>query len=324
MIMKKNKKIIHSNILIYQTQNGAIELKGDFDKETIWANQTQIVNLFWVDQSVISRHIKNIFKDWEVNQKSNMQKMHIPNSDKSVIFYSLDVILSVWYRTNSKVAIDFRKWATNTLKDHLTQGYTINKKLLQKNYSLFQNALLDIKKISKNKLSTNDVLELVKSFSITWFSLDAFDKNNLQSKKHTQKNIKLESKKLYEDLELFKQELIKKNQATKFFAQEREKKSLEGIFGNIFQTVFWEDIYLSIESKASHFLYFIVKDHPFIDGNKRSGAFAFIWFLQKVKYKFREKITPEALTAITLFIAISDPKDKQKMIDLIILLLNGE
>jgi len=320
--MKKEQKL--SNIIIYQAPNGAIELKGDFDKETIWANQSQIVDLFGVDQSVISRHIKNIFKDGEVDQKSNMQKMHIPNSDKPVVFYSLDVILSVGYRTNSKVAIDFRKWATNILKDHLIQGYTINKKILAKNYTLFQQALSDIQKISQNKLFSNDILELVKTFSQTWFSLDAFDKERLQTKKITKKSIKLDAKKLYEDLEILKKELIAKNEATGLFAQEKQKGSLEGILGNVFQSAFGQDVYPSIESKAAHLLYFIVKNHPFNDGNKRSGAFAFIWFLQKAKYGFIDKITPQALTAITLLIAISDPKDKQRMIDLVILLLTGK
>jgi prophage maintenance system killer protein/prophage antirepressor-like protein len=320
--MKNKQKL--SNVVIYQAPNGALELKGDIEKETIWANQSQIVDLFGVDQSVISRHIKNIFKDDEVDQKSNMQKMHIPNSDKPVVFYSLDVILSVGYRTNSKVAIQFRKWATNTLRDHLLQGYTINKKLLEKNYTLFQKALTDMQKISQNKLSSNDVLELVKAFSQTWFSLDAFDKGELQATKQAQESIKLEAKKLYEDLAIFKRELLEQKQATELFAEEKQKGSLEGILGNVFQTVFGQDVYPSIESKASHLLYFIVKNHPFNDGNKRSGAFAFIWFLQKAKYTFQDKITPEALTAITLMIAISDPKEKQKMVELVILLLIGK
>lgn len=241
-----------------------------------------------------------------------------------MVFYNLDIILAVGYRVKSSIAIKFRQWATQTLKDHITQGYTINKNLLQKNYSLFQQALSDIQKISHNKLSSNDVLELVKTFSHTWFSLDAFDKESFQTKKQTQKTIKLEAGKLYQDIAILKQELIDKKQATELFAQEKSAGSLEGIIGNIFQTAFGEDVYPSIESKASHLLYFIVKNHPFTDGNKRSGAFACIWFLQKAQYKFRDKITPEALTAITLMIAISDPKDKQRMIDLVILLLRGK
>ena len=116
------KKQGQKSVIIYQAKSGAIELRGDFTRETIWATQAQIVNLFGVDQSVVSRHIKNIFKDGEIEEKSNMQKMHNANSDKPVTFYSLDLILGVGYRTNSKVAIDFRKWATKTLRSYIVDG----------------------------------------------------------------------------------------------------------------------------------------------------------------------------------------------------------
>ena len=132
----KNKKV-NNKLIIYQVKNGAIELRGDFSRETIWATQAQIVGLFGVDQSVVSRHIKNVFKDGEVKEKSNMQKMHIANSDKPIITYSLDIILSVGYRTNSKIAIEFRQWATKTLREHITKGYTLNKKVILKNYDQF-------------------------------------------------------------------------------------------------------------------------------------------------------------------------------------------
>ena len=132
----KNKKV-NNKLIIYQVKNGAIELRGDFSRETIWATQAQIVGLFGVDQSVVSRHIKNVFKDGEVKEKSNMQKMHIANSDKPIITYSLDIILSVGYRTNSKIAIEFRQWATKTLREHITKGYTFNKKVILKNYDQF-------------------------------------------------------------------------------------------------------------------------------------------------------------------------------------------
>ena len=116
------KKQGQKSVIIYQAKSGAIELRGDFTRETIWATQAQIVNLFGVDQSVVSRHIKNIFRDGEIEEKSNMQKMHNANSDKPVTFYSLDLILGVGYRTNSKVAIDFRKWATKTLRSYIVDG----------------------------------------------------------------------------------------------------------------------------------------------------------------------------------------------------------
>jgi len=324
--MKKEKI---SNIVIYQAPNGAIELKGDFEKETVWANRMQMAKIFGVNPQAISKHIRNIYREKELERESTSSKMELVQNESGRIVkrkvdnYNLDVLIAVGYRINSVIGTKFRKWATQTLKVHITKGYTINKKLLQKKYSLFQEALSDIQKISQNRLLSNDVLELIKAFNHTWFSLDAFDKENFKIKKQTQKSIKVEAQKLYQDLEIFKKELVAKNETTIFFAQEKQKGSLEGILGNIFQTAFRQELYPSIESKAAHLLYFIVKNHPFNDGNKRTGAFAFIWFLQKAKYRFIDKITPEALTVITLLIATSNPKEKQKMIDLVILLLTG-
>lgn len=325
--MQKNQKI--SNVIIYQAPNGAIELKGDFEKETVWANRMQMAKIFGVNPQAISKHIRNIYREKELERESTSSKMELVQNEsgrivkRQIDYYNLDILIGVGYRINSVIGTKFRKWATQTLKEHITKGYTINKKLLQKNYTLFQQALSNIQKISQNRLSSNDVLELVKTFSQTWFSLGAFDREKFQTKKQTQKSVKLEAKKLYKDLEVLKKDLISKNEATELFAQEKQKGNLEGILGNIFQTAFRKDVYPSIESKASHLLYFIIKNHPFNDGNKRSGAFTFIWFLQKTKYSFKDKITPEALTAITLLIATSDPKDKQNMVDLVILLLTG-
>jgi len=312
------------DIIIYQAKNGAIELKGDYEKENIWATQAQIAEIFSVDRSVATKHIKNIFKDEELNQKSNVQFLHIPNSDKPVKFYSLDVILAVGYRTKSAVAIKFRQWANQTLKQHITKGFTINKSLLKKNYTLFEQALSDLQKLSQNTLSSDNVLELIKAFSQTWFSLDAYDRDQIKPKEQTLKSINFQSQQLNQNIQILKQELINKNEATELFAQEKSPGSLQGILASVFQSAFGEDIYPSLEAKASHLLYFIVKNHPFNDGNKRTGAFAFIWFLQQTNYPFRNKITPEALTAITLLIAVSSPKDKQKMTELVILLLSGK
>ena len=133
--MKKKKDT--NNVIIYQAKNGAILLRGDFSRETVWATQAQIAGLFGVDQSVVSRHIKNIFKDEEIDEKSNMQKMHNANSDKPITIYSLDVILGVGYRTNSKVAIEFRRWATKTLRSYIVDGFAINKVRITKNYEQF-------------------------------------------------------------------------------------------------------------------------------------------------------------------------------------------
>jgi death-on-curing family protein len=316
--MKENKKLA-----IYQAKDGAIELKQDSQKETIWANQNDLAFLYEKDQSVISRHIKNIFKDKEIDKKSNMQKMHIANSDKPVEFYSLDIILAVGYRTNSARAIEFRKWATKTLKQHITKGFTINESILKKKESLYLQALEDLRLLSGNNknIKTEDILELIKSFSYTWFSLESYDKNKFP-KKGTEKSVKITADDLKNDLQKLKQELVERKEATEIFGQERQQGSLGGIVGNVFQTVFGRDAYQTLEEKSAHLLYFIVKNHPFVDGNKRSGAFAFVWFLQKARLDFKSKITPQTLATLTILVAESDPKEKDKMVGIILLLLN--
>jgi len=161
----------------------------------------------------------------------------------------------------------------------------------------------------------------VKSFANTWFNLETYDEDNLPKEGFTTKDLKIKSKDLYDDVEKFKQDLIEKWQATELFAQEKSNDSLKWILWNVFQTFWWNDVYPTIEEKAAHLLYFVVKNHPFTDWNKRTGAFSFIWFLNRVGFEFKEKITPEALTVLTLMVAESNPKDKEKLIGLIILLL---
>jgi prophage maintenance system killer protein len=315
---------MNSDLIIYQNESGAIELKGDFSHETIWATQAQIVDLFKVDQSVVSRHIRNIFKDQEIDPESNMQKMHIADSDKPVSLYSLDVILSVGYRTNSKVAIQFRQWATVTLHQHITQGYTINKTRIQANYSQFMQAVNQIQSLlpAENKIPAGDALELIKMFASTWLSLTSYDSSQLPTNGATLKDVKVTTEELAQALLNLKQDLIQRNEATVLFGAERSPQVLDGIIGNVFQSFSDQDLYPSVEEKAAHLLYFIVKNHPFSDGNKRSGAFAFVWFLQKAGLLDHSSITPQALTALTLLVAESAPHDKAKIIGLIILLLN--
>ena len=178
-----------------------------------------------------------------------------------------------------------------------------------------------MEKLGNKKISNQDVLDLIESFASTWFSLESFDEGNLPQKGYTKKDVTIQTSELYKDIGIFKKQLIKKKSAAQLFAKERSKNSLEGIVGNVFQAVFGNEVYKTIEEKAAHLLYFSVKNHPFSDGNKRTGAFIFIWFLRKARYNFENKITPEALTAITLFIAESKPQDKDKMIGLILLLL---
>ena len=323
--MTKNNQTI-----VYQGENGEIILKKDSENETIWANQKEIAEIFKVNVPAINKHIKNIFKEKELNASTisileTVQKEGNRKVKRKVEYYNLDMLISVGYRINSVKGTKFRKWATKTLKEHITQGFTINPKRIEKNHQAFLQAVEDIKLLAQNNqnLQTNDALELIKTFSYTWFSLDSYDKNNFP-KQGTKKSVQITAEELQQDLEKLKKELITKKEATKIFAQEKQKGNLAGIVGNVFQSVFGKDAYPTLEQKAAHLLYFIVKNHPFTDGNKRSGAFAFIWFLQKTGVSFEQKIMPETLATLTILIAESNPKEKEKMIGIILLLLNFE
>ncbi len=324
--MKKEKTTKSNSIAIYQAKNGAIELRADFNKETVWASLDQISSLFGRDKSVISRHIKNIFKDKELKESSVVAKNATTASDGKiykVAFYNLDMILSIGYRVNSNTATQFRIWATKTLRDYITKGFIINKLKIKNNYQQFLEAVNDIKKLipSDSNIDSSSVLELVTAFARTWLSLDAYDKDNLVTDGKTKKQVILTAEQLNKFLGEFKKELVKKGEATDIFGIEIRKDVLAGIVGNVMQSFSGKSLYPSVEEKAAHLLYFIVKNHPFIDGNKRSGAFAFIWFLKKAGLLERSKITPPALTALTLFIAESDPKNKEKMIKIVLQLL---
>lgn len=321
--MKKNIKL-QKNIVIYQAKNGAIEFRGDIDRETIWATQAQIAEVFGVERSVVTKHINNILHSKEVDKKSNVQILHIANSDKPVKFYSLDIILAVGYRTNSARAIIFRKWTSDLIKTYLTKGYVLNKKQIQKNHEEFLKTINSIQELLPEhiNLDPKSILELVKEFSSTWKSLDAYDKESLTKIGATKKSIQISSEELLQSILILKNDLLKKGEATDIFAQERNPKSIEGIIGNVMQSFGGQSVYPTAEEKSAHLLYFMVKNHPFVDGNKRSGAFAFIWFLRKVGVKGYKNINPSTLTALTILIAESKPEKKDQMVALITQLLS--
>lgn len=319
--MKKN--ILPREITIYQTKSGALELKGDILGHTIWATQKQIADIFCVERSVTTKHINNIFKSKEIDKKSNVQKLHIANSDKPVIFYSLDIILAVGYRTNSAKAIEFRRWASSVLKAYIREGYVINRKKINQNYKAFIDSVSSIQTLLPGHviLDPKNILELVKEFAHTFTSLEAYDKDKLKTIGTTRKAISLTGIELTKAIQQLKKELISKKEATPIFAQERVKDSISGIVGNVMQSFGGKALYPTLEEKAAHLLYFVVKNHPFVDGNKRSGAFAFIWFLRKTKSKGARNINPTSLTALTILVAESEPKRKEQMIALITQLL---
>jgi hypothetical protein len=181
------KKEIKNNVVIYQAKNGAIELRGDFERETVWATLDQIADVFGRDKSVISRHLKNIYKERELEAGATVAKNATVQIEggrtikRMIEYYNLDAIISVGYRVNSKTATEFRKWSTKTLREHITKGYTINKKQIGKNYNAFMKSVGDIQALLPEHVTLDPkaVLDLIKEFAGTWVSLDAYDKERL-------------------------------------------------------------------------------------------------------------------------------------------------
>lgn len=315
------KKASQVDTIIYQSKSGALVLKTDKKHETIWLTQDQMASLFDVKKAAISKHLKNIFDSEELYEKSVVSILETTAKDKKVYkvkHFNLDAVLSVGYRVNSKSATHFRQWATKTLKEHIQKGYTINRHRIKSNYEDFLKAVADIKNVaSGSAIDSNSVLELVALFADTWFSLDAYDRDALASKGATKRKVALTADKLSRALTELKQSLIIKGEATELFGAERTQDSIGAIVGNVMQSFSDEDLYPTIEEKAAHLLYFIIKNHPFVDGNKRSGAYAFIWFLRQANILDLTRMTPPALTALTLLIAGSSPKEKDKLIGLV-------
>lgn len=314
-----------NKLVVYQAKNGAIELPVDANSETIWATQKQIAEVFNIDRTRITRHINNILSDGEVDEKSNVRKTHIANSDRPVSMYSLDIILAVGYRTDSARAIQFRKWATATLRGYITDGYAINPARIEHNRSQFVLALEDLKLLSSHAetVGSSEATDLALAFASTWLSLDAYDKSELPSHGTIKQQVDIGAQQLQAELTKLKTQLMKSGEATELFGAEREIGGLDSLFHNVFQSFAGEDVYPTLEEKAAHLLYFTVKNHVFVDGNKRSGAYAFVWFLQQVGLLNVSEISPQALTALTLLVAESSPQDKDRLIGLILLLLGA-
>ena len=226
--MTKKKKT-YKEVVIYQAPSGAIELRGDFTHESVWATLDQIAAVFGRDKSVISRHLASIYREKELNRAATVAKnatVQIEGSRRvlrNVDYYNLDAILSVGYRVNSKTATHFRQWATKTLKEHITKGYTINRKRIAQNYNAFMKAVGDIQALLPEHMTLDpkQVIELIKEFASTWVSLDAYDKEALTPIGTTKKSVQLTGEGLEVAIAHFKSELVKQCQATELFAQER-------------------------------------------------------------------------------------------------------
>ncbi|MGB9680928.1 MAG: RhuM family protein, partial [Minisyncoccia bacterium] len=282
--------------------------------------------------STINEHIKNIYKEKELDKNSTIRNFRIVQNEggrqveRDIEFYNLDVIISVGYRVKSLRGTQFRIWATKTLKDHLIKGYTINeKRLLQAHSQLqeLQNAISFLQEKSKYKLlagEEKEILNLLNDYSKTLTILENYDKKKIEPIKKTKARFILEYDEVKIIIEEIKKDLINKKEASDLFGKEVGEK-LKAILGSIYQTFDKKELYPSVEEKAAYLLYFVVKDHPFIDGNKRIGSFLFIYFLDRNNFLYKKtgekKINDNALITLTLLIAISEPIDKDILIKII-------
>lgn len=314
------KKTINEIILF---ENQKVKLEVNMSDETVWLTQKQMAKLFGKDRRTITRHIQNIFKDHELEETSVCSFFeHTAEDGKKyrVQYYNLDMIISVGYRVNSKQGIIFRKWATKVLKDYMIKGYAVNQKRLE--YLEKTIRLIDIANRIDDELENDqarEILRVIGDYSKALNLLDDYDHRTLQNISGTKDKRKI----TYEDC----MELIKKlrfNEESDLFAIERNN-GLASIINNIYQTFDGKEVYQSVEEKAVNFLYLIVKDHIFIDGNKRIAATLFIYFLNfyQILYKGdKQLIDNNTLTALTLLIAQSNPKEKDILVDLVMNFLN--
>jgi prophage maintenance system killer protein len=316
-------------IAIYEAEPGTFEVR--VKEETVWLTQAQMAELFQRDQSVISRHIRNVFDEGELERETNMQKMHIASSDKPVAEFSLDVIISVGYRVKSQQGVRFRQWASRVLKEHLTRGYTINRQRFEENARELEAALQLVRKAAAapalDAQAGQGLVEILSHYTRTFLWLQRYDEGLLQEPSGQVDGDLPTPDEAMVALNDLKADLMAREEATELFAQLRGD-GLSSILGNLDQSAFGEPAYPSVEAKAAHLLYFVVKDHPFIDGNKRCGAFLFVNFLHRndrlLNDAGRPVVNDAGLAALTLLVAESAADQKETLIHLIMNMLAKE
>jgi len=313
-------------IILYRAPDGSIALDVRLEQETVWLNLNQMAALFGRDKSVISRHLRNIYREGELDRDSVVAFFATTAADGKtyqVEYFNLDAIISVGYRVNSRRGTQFRIWATQVLREHLVKGYTANARRLQE----LRQTIQVVASMTEQRLLSGDeaaaLLRLVRDYADSLVLLDDYDHGRLAAvvgrTSGAQPLAADEAQQLIATL---------RNQfgAGELFGREREPGRLEGILAAVFQTVFGRDAYPTLEEKAAHLLYFVVKDHPFVDGNKRIGAALFLRFLDKNHLLYTangmRRISDEALVALTLLLAESRAGDKEALTRLVVALLN--
>ena len=322
------------DVLLYQSPDGAIRLDVQLQHETVWLTQAQMSELFNRERSVITKHLRNIFASEELDEKSNVQKMHIASGDRPTTFYSLDAIISVGYRVNSVKGTQFRRWATQVLRDYLVQGYALNEKRLRE---ANKRQLADFKRVARligevsanQELSTdqsNALLRILGDYARALDVLDQYDHQRLRVAKDTV--AAASSYELtYEEALATVDALRAQFGGSELFGREKDR-SFESSVRTIYQSFGGQDLDPSVEEKAANLLYFVVKNHSFSDGNKRIAAFLFVYFLDRNHCLYHadgtRRLADNALVALTLLIAESKPEDKDTLVVLVVNLINGE
>lgn len=320
------------NVIIFRPKGEKAALEVQLSDQTVWLSQKQMADLFEKDTRTISEHILNIFKEKELRKPAVIRNFRTTASDGKTYdtaFYNLDVIISVGYRVNSKRGTQFRIWATSVLKQHLIKGYTINEKRLKEqatNLKALQRTVSILAELGRRKALTGDeaagLLDVIRDYSYSLDVLDDYDHGRIEVKSATLR----ESYKLtYEEAIKLIEQMRKKFGSTGLFGQEKDQ-SFKSAVGVIYQTFGGKDLYPSIEEKAAQLLYLVVKNHAFSDGNKRIAAALFVWFLDRNKILYKadgsKRIADNALVAITLMIAESQPKEKEIIVALVVNLIN--
>ena len=296
-------------LVIFESEDQQVSLKVPIEEETVWLTQAQMIELFGRDQSVISRHIRNIFREGELEEKSNMHFLHIANSDRPVTYYSLDVIISVGYRVKSKRGVEFRRWANKVLKDYIIKGYAVNDNRISQLGEVIQ-----IMKRVENQLDARQVLTVIERYNLALNLLDEYDHQNMKKPGGNKATYVLnyeECRKVIDSMRFGKESTL--------FGNEKDD-SFKGSIGAIYQSFGGVEIYPTLEEKAANLLYFLTKNHSFSDGNKRIAATLFLYFLDRNGALFingRKRIDDYALAALTIMIAESKPEEKEMMVTVV-------
>lgn len=301
----ENKK----DIVLFETEDKSVTLSVTLENEMVWLTQAQMTTLFSVDRTVITRHVNNVFKEKELDEKSNVQFLHIANSDRPVKIYSLDVIISVGYRVKSKRGVEFRKWANSVLKQYILQGYAVNNNRINQ-----LGEVIRIMKRTENSLDSKQVLSVIEKYNTALELLDSYDHQTMERPKGNEATYVLTYEECREAIAS-----MRFGNESDLFGKEKDD-SFKGSIGNIYQSYAGQEIYPSLEEKAANLLYFVTKNHSFYDGNKRIAATMFLYFLDKNGVLFadgKKLIDDHTLVALTIMIAESKPEEKEMMISVI-------